>query len=223
MSSIASLKVTPSAHILERLSIGESIQYVWVTGLLDLDPLVVSRWLCGEDMRGIYQSLVLHDCVLDGIDLEGRTFYEMVELVGCRISAAHFTQAYFYSMLMIEDCIFEGAFHGRGIQNDGRVVIHNTVFSDWAEFEGISLRGRADLLGVSFLGGTNLLHTLDNDAHDRLGHEILFSGCGFRAADVPSGLDVAKLGIVPLVEGSLYGGGKRHASVVSTETTALLP
>jgi hypothetical protein len=202
MPSATSLRTVPPQQVLERLSMGERIESLRVAGLLDLDPLVVSRWLCGEDMRGIYQPLVLHDCILDGIDLEGRTFYEMVELVGCRISAAHFTQTYFYSMLMIEDCIFEQDFHGRGIQNDGRVIIHNTVFSGWAEFEGVSLRGRADLMGVSFLGGTNLLHTLNNDAHQRLGHEILFRGCGFRAADVPTGLDVAKLGIVPLVEGS---------------------
>jgi uncharacterized protein YjbI with pentapeptide repeats len=205
MPSAANLQTVPSQQVLERLSMGDRIENLRIVGLLDLDPLVVSRWLCGEDMRGIYQPLVLHDCILDGIDLEGRTFYEMVELVGCRISMAHFAQAYFYSMLMIEDCIFEGAFHGHGIQNDGRVVIHNTVFSDWAEFEGISLRGRADLMGVSFLGGTNLLHALDNDAHERLGHEILFSGCGFRAADVPDGLDAEKLGIVPLVESNPRG------------------
>ncbi|MBN1815549.1 MAG: hypothetical protein JXA14_27195 [Anaerolineae bacterium] len=207
MSSAASLRTVPSQQVLERLSMGDRIENLRIAGLLDLDPLVVSRWLCGEDMRGIYQPLVLHDCVLDGIDLEGRTFYEMVELVGCRISVAHFTQTYFYSILMIEDCIFEGAFHGRGIQNDGRVVIHNTVFSGWAEFEGLGLHGRADLMGVSFLGGTNLLHALDNNAHERLGHEILFRGCGFRAADVPDGLDVAKLGIVPLAEGGLYDKG----------------
>jgi uncharacterized protein YjbI with pentapeptide repeats len=170
MPSAASLRTVPSQQVLERLSMGDRIENLRIVGLLDLDPLVVSRWLCGEDMRGIYQSLVLHDCVLDGIDLEGRTFYEMVELVGCRISVAHFTQAYFYSILMIEDCIFEGAFHGRGIQNDGRVVIHNTVFTGWAEFEGISLRGRADLMGASFLGGTNLLHALDSSTHERLGH-----------------------------------------------------
>ena len=204
MPSTASLRTVPSQQVLDRLSMGERIENLQIAGLLDLDPLVVSRWLCGEDMRGIYQPLVLHDCILEGIDLEGRTFYEMVELVGCRISAAHFTQAYFYSMLMIEDCIFEGAFHGRGIQNDGRVVIHNTVFSGWAEFENISLRGRADLMGVSFLGGTNLLHALNNNMQERLGHEILLSGCGFHAADVPDELDVARLGIVPLAEGSLY-------------------
>jgi hypothetical protein len=204
MPSAASLRTVPSQQVLERLSMGDRIENLRIAGLLDLDPLVVSRWLCGEDMRGIYQPLVLHDCFLDGIDLEGRTFYEMVELVGCRISVAHFTQAYFYSILMIEDCIFEGAFHGRGLQNEGRVVIHNTVFSGWAEFGGLSLHGRADLMGVSFLGGTNLLHALDNNAHERLGHEILFRGCGFRATDVPAGLDVARLGIVPLVEGGLY-------------------
>jgi hypothetical protein len=200
MPSAADLRTVPSQQVLERLSMGDRIESLRIAGLLDLDPLVVSRWLCGEDMRGIYQPIVLHDCILDGIDLEGRTFYEMVELVGCRVSAAYFTQAYFYSLLMVEDCIFEGSFCGKDIQNDGRVVIHNTVFTGWAEFEGISLRGRADLMGISFLGGTNLLHTLAGNAHERLGHEILFRGCGFRASDVPAGLDATKLGIVPLVE-----------------------
>jgi hypothetical protein len=200
MPSAADLRTVPSQQVLERLSMGDRIENLRIAGLLDLDPLVVSRWLCGEDMRGIYQPIVLHNCILDGIDLEGRTCYEMVELVGCRISAAHFTQAYFYSMLMIEDCIFEGSLHGRGIQNDGRLVIHNTVFTGWAEFEGISLRGRADLMGVSFLGGTNLLHALNNTARERLGREILFRGCGFHAADVPEGLDATQMGIVPLVE-----------------------
>jgi hypothetical protein len=207
MPSAADLRTMPSQQALERLSMGERIENLRITGLLDLDPLVVSRWLCGEDMRGIYQPIVLHGCIIDEIDLEARTFYEMVELVGCRISTAHFTQAYFYSMLMIEDCIFEGGFHGRGIQNDGRVVIHNTVFAGWAEFEGVSLRGRADLMGISFLGGTNLLHALDSNARERLGHEILLTSCGFRASDVPGGLDAAKLGIVPLVEVNPPVGG----------------
>lgn len=203
MEAAGTYKVTSPAQVLERLSIGEPIQDVRVEGLLDLDPLVVSRWLCGEDMRGIYQPVILHNCLLDGIDLEARTFYEMVELVGCRIAAAHFARAYFYSSLLIEDCIFEGDFHGRGIQNDGRIVIHNTVFAGWADFEGLELRGRADLMGVSFVGGTNLLQVLFNDSREQLGREIRFSGCGFRAHDVPAGLEVAQLGIVPLAESDL--------------------
>jgi hypothetical protein len=207
MVSAADLQTVSAQQVLERLSMGDRIENLRITGLLDLDPLVVSRWLCGEDMRGIYQPIVLHNCILDGIDLEGRTCYEMVELTGCRISAAHFARTYFYSMLMIEDCIFEGSLHGQGIQSDGRLVIHNTVFTGWAEFEGVSLRGRADLMGLSFLGGTNLLHALDNNAHERLGHEILFRGCGFRAIDVPDGFDATRMGIVPLVEGSTSASG----------------
>ncbi len=200
-------EVMSPTQVLEHLSIGEPIQDARVEGLLDLDPLVMGRWLCGEDMRGIYQPIILHNCLLDEIDLEARTFYEMIELVGCRIAAAHFAQAYFYSSLLIEDCIFEGDFHGRGIQNDGRVVIHNTVFVGWAEFEGLVLRGRADLIGVSFLGGTNLLHILFNNSREQLGREIRLSGCGFHAHDVPAGLEIAQLGIVPLAESGL-GGAK---------------
>lgn len=207
MPSAADLRTVSSQQALERLSMGERIENLRISGLLDLDPLVVSRWLCGEDMRGVYQPVVLHGCIIDGVDLERRTFYEMVEFVSCRISAAHFAQAYFYSMLMIEDCIFEGDFHGQNIQNDGRVVIHNTVFTGWAEFEGISLRGRADLMGISFLGGTNLLHALNSSVHERLGHEILLTSCGFHTSDLPAGLDVAKLGIVPLVESTPRGAG----------------
>ena len=157
METAGLYKVMSPAQGLEHLSIGEPIQDARVEGLVDLDPLVMGRWLCGEDMRGIYQPIVLHNCLLDGIDLEARTFYEMIELVGCRIAAAHFARAYFYSSLLIEDCIFEGDFHGRGIQNDGRIVIRNTVFAGWAEFEGLDLRGRADLMGVSFLGGIKFL------------------------------------------------------------------
>jgi hypothetical protein len=205
MRPAVATRVIPSQQILELLSIGEYIEGVRITGLLDLDPLVISRWLCGEDMRGVYQPVVLHDCVLDGIDLEGRTFYEIVELVGCRIAAAHFTRAYFYSMLLIEDCIFEGDFEGKGIQNDGRIVVHNTVFTGRAEFDGISLRGRADWVGVSFPGGTDLLHALADNAQKQVGSEIRLSGCGFRAADVPKGSDVVQLGIVPLVEGNPGG------------------
>lgn len=205
MSPTAALRVVPASQVLERLSVGERIESVRITGLLDLDPLVVSRWLCGEDMRGIYQPILLRDCVLDSIDLEERTFYEMVELVGCRVAEAHFAQAYFYSNLMIEDCIFEGGFYGRGIQSDGRIIVHNTVFIGWAEFNDISLRGRADLIGASFLGGTDLLHVLVNGLPERLGRDIRFSSCGFRAADVPAGLEAAQLGIVPLIEGKPRG------------------
>lgn len=202
MPSEANLLVVSAQQVLERLSIGERIQGLRISGLLDLDPLVVSRWLCGEDMRGIYQPIVLRDCVLDGIDLEGRTFYELVEIGGCRIAAAHFARAYFYSNLVIEDCIFEGDFEGRGMQGDGRIVFHNTVFAGWAEFRDINLRGRTDLRGVSFLGGTNLLHVLVNGARERIGRDIVFGGCGFRVSDVPAGLELAQLGIVPLVEDS---------------------
>jgi len=190
-----------SHQVLERLSIGESIQDARVAALLDLDPLVVSRWLCGEDLRGIYQPIILHNCVLNGLDLERRTFYEMVELVGCRISATHFAQAYFYSSLLIGDCAFEGDFHGRGSQSDGRVVVHNTVFTGYADFSGASLRGKVSLVDASFLGGTNLLHVLVNDSRERLGREIRLDGCRLRAEDVPAGLDAARLGITPFVEG----------------------
>jgi hypothetical protein len=203
MLSATMLEVTPSAQVLERLSIGEAIHNARVTGLLDLDPLVVSRWLCGEDMRGVYQPIVLHHCVLDGLDLEKRTFYEMVELIGCRVAVAHFAQAYFYSILLIEDCIFEEDFAGRGIQSDGRMVIHNTTFTGWAEFDEINLRGNVNLVDVSFPGGTNLLHVLANGSRELLGHEISLNGCRFRAADVPDDLEATRLGIAQLVEEDL--------------------
>ncbi len=205
MSSAVTLEVTSPVQVLEFLSIGESIQDTRVAGLLDLDPLVVSRWLCGEDLHGIYQPIVLRHCILDGLDLEGRTFYEMVELVGCRIAAAHFNQAYFYSNLLVEDCVFEGDFEGQGIQSDGRMVVHNTIFTGWAEFGAISLRGKVDLVDVSFPGGTNLLHILCNGSGERLGREIRFNGCRFHAEDVPAGLDAVRFGIAPFIEGSLRG------------------
>jgi uncharacterized protein YjbI with pentapeptide repeats len=192
-------------QVLEHLSIGEPIQYARVVGLLDLDPLVVSRWICGEDLRGIYQPILLRHCTLDGLGLEGRTFYEMVELVGCRVTAAHFRQAYFYSSLLIEDCVFEGDFEGWGLQSEGRVVVHNTVFSGWADFSAVELRGRANLVDVSFAGGTNLLHVLVDGSRGLLGREIRFSGCRFRAADVPAGLGAAQLGLTPPIEGDLGG------------------
>ena len=205
MLSAAMLRATSPIQVLQHLSIGESIQDTRVTGLLDLDPLVVSRWLCGEDLCGIYQPVVLRHCVLDGLDLEGRTCYEMVELVDCHIVVAHFKQAYFYSSLLVEACVFEGDFEGRGIQSDGRVVIQNTVFTGWADFSALRLRGRTDLVDVSFPGGTNLLHVLANGSQKLLGREIRFNGCRFRAADVPAGLDAKRLGVLPLAEGDLGG------------------
>jgi len=205
MSSAATQRVMAPLQVLEHLSLGEPIQSVRITGLLDLDPLVVGRWLCGEDLRGIYQPIVLRRCVLDGLDLEGRTFYEMVELVGCRIVAAHIKQAYFYSSLLVEDCVFQGGFEGRGIQSDGRVVVHNTVFAGYADFAEASLRGQVNLVDLAFPGGTNLLRTLVSNSRARLGREIRLSGCRFRAEDVPAGLDAARLGITPLVEGDPRG------------------
>ena len=91
------------------------------------------------------------------------------------------------------------------MQSDGRLVVHNTVFNGWADFNGIYLRGRTDLVNVSFAGGTNLLHVLANGSQKLLGHQIQVSGCRFRAADVPAGLDVARLGITPLGKGNLRG------------------
>jgi len=200
MSSTAKLRVASSEQVLEHLSVGEPIQNAQVTGLLDLDPLVVSRWLCGEDLRGVYQPIAVRHCVLDGLDLEGRTFYEIVEMVDCRVATAHFKHAYFYSSLLVEDCVFEGDFDGRGIQGDGRMVFHNTTFSGWADFSGISVRGRADLVNVSFPGGTNLLGILANGSDNPPGREIHLSGCQFREVDIPAGLDTAKWGIQPLVD-----------------------
>jgi hypothetical protein len=217
MSSTAELRVTSPAQVLERLSIGEPIQDVRVIGLLDLDPLVVSRWLCGEDLRGVYQPIILRHCLLDGLDLEGRTFYEMMELVDCRVATAHFKHAYFYSSLLVEDCVFEGDFEGRGIQSDGRMVVHNTVFAGWADFGAISLRGRADLVDVSFPGGTNLLRILANGARDLLGREINLSDCRFRAVDVPAGLDAARWGIAPLIECELGGAERQWREFVGRE------
>jgi hypothetical protein len=205
MSSASALRVVSPVRVLEHLSLGEPVQYTRVAGLLDLDPLVVSRWLCGENLRGIYQPILLRHCALDGLDLEGRTFYEMVELIGCRVAAAHCRRAYFYSSLLIEDCVFEGDFEGRGIQSEGRVVIHNTTFTGWADFGGVRLRGRVNLVDVSFSGGTNLLRVLANGSRDLLGREIQFSGCRFRAADVPGELAGARSGVAPLIEGGPRG------------------
>jgi hypothetical protein len=181
-------KVESPVQILERLSIGERVQDRWVAGLLDLDPLVVSRWLCGEDLRGIYQPIVLHRCTLEGLDLEGRTFYEAVELLECQVAAAHFKRAYFYSSLLVEDCTFEGDFEGQEMQSDGRLIVCNTTFAGWAEFGDMNLRGEIDLVDVSFPGGTNLLRVLTNGSRERLGREIRISGCRFRPGDVPADL-----------------------------------
>ncbi len=200
MSPIATLKAASPAQVLERLSTGEPVRDTWILGLLNVDPLVVSRWLCGEDMRGVYQPIVLHRCVLDGLDLEGRTFYDRVELVGCRIAMAYFKHAYFYSNLLIEDCVFGEDFHGRGIQSDGRITVRRTVFNGWAEFSDISLRGEVDLVDVCFSGGTNLLHMLVNGSGGSLEHRVRLHGCRFRAADVPAGLEMGRLGIMPLIE-----------------------
>ena len=216
-SQTATLQATSSAQALEHLSVGEPIQNARITDLLDLDPLVVSRWLCGEDMRGIYQPIVMRRCVLDGLDLEGRTFYEIVELVGCHVAAAYFKHAYFYSRLLVEDCIFTGAFDGRGIQSDGRIVAHNAMFTDWADFSGIDVRGRADLINVSFPGGTNLLHIMAERAHDLPRRAINLSGCQFRPADIPRGLDTARLGIMPLVEQDPSGMERQWRELIERE------
>jgi hypothetical protein len=205
MLPIADVRTMSSRQALDRLSIGEHLQGVRISGLLDLDPLVVSRWLCGEDMRGVYQPISLRACQLDGIDLVGRTFYEMVEMIGCRISMAHFSGAYFYADLIIEDCVFEADLHGRGIQSDGRVVIHNTVFNGWTDLSDVSMRSRVSLVDVSFPGGTNLLQALTDGARDRIGDDILFHNCRFRPGDTPAELDAARLGILPLVEGDPGG------------------
>ena len=219
MSSADALRVTSSAQILEHLSIGEPIRDARVTDLLDLDPLVVSRWLCGEDLRGIYQPIIARHCVFDGLDLEGRTFYELVEIVGCRIAVAHFKHTYFYSSLLVEDCIFEGDFDGRGMQGDGRIVFHNTVFSGWADFSAISVRGRADLVDVSFPGGTNLLRILANGSRHLLGRAINFSGCRFRTVDIPAGLDAARWGILPLVDRDPGGAERQWREFVGWKET----
>jgi hypothetical protein len=184
MSPVNAVRVVPETRILERLSAGQTVQDVWITGMLDLDPLVVSRWLCGED-------------------LSGRTFYDMVELIDCRIVTARLKQAYFYSSLLVEDCVFQGDFDGRYIQSEGLIVLHNTVFAGYADFGGISVHDRIDLLDVSFPGGTNLLRSLMNGSRERLGDEVMLRGCRFRAVDIPVELEAEQSGIAPLVECNL--------------------
>jgi hypothetical protein len=203
MSPVIAVQVVPEAQILERLSAGQAVQDVWVTGMLDLDPLVVSRWLCGEDMRGIYQPIIVRNSILDGLDLSGRTFYDMVELIDCRIVTARLKQAYFYSSLLVEDCIFQGDFDGQYIQSEGLIVLHNSVFAGYADFGGISVRDRIDLLDVSFPGGTNLLRSLMNGSRERLGDGVMLRGCRFRAVDIPVELQAERLEIAPLVECNL--------------------
>lgn len=191
--------ISPS-QVLERISNGKSTQSVRVAGSLGVDPLVVSRWLCGEDMRGVYQPIILRNCVLDELDLEGCTFYEAVQLTGCRIATARFTEAYFYSVLLIENCVFEGTFEGQRLQTDGGVIVHNTVFTGRADFSEADLRGELDLVGVSFPGGTNLLYLLSSDWKST-GPRVRLSGCQFRALDIPPKLEIDRLGIAPLGEG----------------------
>jgi hypothetical protein len=163
MLAMADLQAVPPSQVLDRISTGERTCCVRVTGTLNVAPLATSCWLCGEDMRGVHQTIALRDSILDELSLEGCTFYKMVRLNGCRIAAAHFARAYFYSALLIENCAFEGPFEGQHIQKEGGVVIHNTVFSGWADFGGASLRGQLDLVGISFPGGTNLLYILTDN------------------------------------------------------------
>ncbi len=200
MSSVIVSRIISSAQAIERLIAGESLRDTWITGLLDLNPLVVSRWICGEDLRGIYRPIVIQRCILDGLNVEGRTFYEGVELVNCRITVARFKQAYFYSSLLIEDCVFQESFEGQGIQSDGPIAIRNTVFSGYANFSGINLRNKVSLRDVSFPGGTNLLHELTDGSRGQLGRKITLDGCRFCVADVPAELEAARLGIAPLSE-----------------------
>jgi len=182
--------IIPASEVLERLSIGEPITGVHVAGTLDMDPLVVSRWLCGEDLRGIYQPILFHDCSIESLDIHGRTFYELVEIVGCVVQQANISQAYFYSSLMIEDARFEGAVNATNIQADGRVVIHGTVFTGHVDLSGILLRQSGNLSVVRFAGGTNLLHeTVEQwEAHFPAG--LSLSGCAFRPEDVPPGFNL---------------------------------
>ena len=202
MLPMAAQRILSPSQVLERISTGKSTQSVRIAGPLGVDPLIVSRWLCGEDMRGVYQPILLHNCVLDELNLEDCTFYETVQLTGCRIGAAHFSKAYFYSVLLIENCVFAGTFDGQRVQNDGGVIVHNTVFTGRADFSAADLRGELDLVGVSFPGGTNLLHLLTSDPAS-IGHRVRLSGCQFLAADIPPRLKTDRLGIVPLIEGNL--------------------
>ncbi len=206
MMPCPTLKIIPSVQVLKRLSTGDAVHDMWITGSFDPDPLVVSRWVCGEDLRGIYQPIMMRNCYIDDFNLSQRTFYERVELVDCHIMAACLQQAYFYSSLLIEDCVFRGTIDGRRIQSDGPIVIHNTVFTGYVDWDELDWRNRVDLLDVSFPGGTNLLQSLcANQTRNRLGREIALARCHFRSADIPDGLDTSCPGIAPLVEGYLGG------------------
>lgn len=182
-------EILSSDKVLEYLSVGRTIRDVWIAGPLDLDPLVVSRWLCGEDMRGIYQPIVMHHCFLDELDLSGRTFYERVELVECYVAASSLRQAYFYDALLIEDCIFRDAVDASNVQSEGPFIVRHTTFTGYADFSGANLRGGATFFGVSFPGGTNLLSVLNNKSG-----LLTISGCRFRPADIPPELDPERIG-----------------------------
>ncbi|HET91088.1 MAG TPA: hypothetical protein ENN99_10180 [Chloroflexi bacterium] len=206
MTPFHALKITPAIQVLKRLSSGETIQDTWIIDPLDPDPLVVSRWVCGEDLRGIYQPILIRNCYIDDLNLAQRTFYERVELVDCRIMTSCFRQAYFYSSLLIEDCVFRGGIDSQYIQGDGPIVIHNTVFSGYVDWGGLQWRNQVDLLDVSFPGGTNLLHELyAHKRAGRLGRKTTLARCHFRVADIPAGLGTAHPGIAPLVESYLGG------------------
>ena len=81
----------------------------------------------------------------------------------------------------------------------------NVTLSSYVDFSGVSLRYKASLLNVSFPGGTNLLRVLANGSRERIGREITLDGCQFRTADVPAGLEAARLGITPLIESDPCG------------------
>jgi len=182
------------------LSIGDPIVGARITGNLDLDPLVISRWVCGEDLRGIYQPIILHECEIERLDLSGRTFYEMVELIDCTIEQAALSQAYFYDSLVIGDTRFEGPVDGRYIQADGRVVVHDTLFTHYLDVEGLSLRQHSNFSAVSFTGGTNFLHYIEK-RHFPAG--VSLQGCSFRPEDVPAGFDLQAYKSFLLLEGKI--------------------
>ena len=101
-------------------------------------------------------------------------------------------------------------------------MIHDTVFTGYADFSGARLRGRVNLVGVSFPGGTKLLHVLVNDSRERLGREIRLDGCRLRAGDVPAGLDAARLGITPSIEGDLRGAEGQGWEFVGCKEASLV-
>lgn len=195
-------RTIPAPEALERLSIGEPIFDAHITGLLDLDPLVVSRWVCGEDLRGVYQPIAFHNCDIDQLDLGRRTFYEMVEIVGCVVGQASLFQAYFYASLLIEDTCFEQPVNARGIQSDGRLVIHNTLFAGHVDLSDLSVGQYANFSAVRFVGGTNLLQEASGHWEARFPAGLSLQGCVFRPEDVPSGFDLTSRGGVLLASGA---------------------